>query len=635
MCSYIGYHLNVVKLTLCARPNDQKLFYWLLLNYRERTLENYDTDITYSASDYHHLRPTNWKKKVTTAEFPSRFGRTPSRFTVISTVPTDESLERVDTVTDSGATVVSYDPYNSSRAAETIYASHAKIVVHRNGSTAKNSSRSNSRRARSDSFHSTSTHSKQARGGRRITASAALRTSRQSLSSIQSSEGTPYTRPATRRKRGVNFSHARRHSRGYDEAARVPASVAGDSAYDCDYLSPVSSVRRAQLSRSLNGRSRAGTQSLANIPQVLQDNGAWNDEVRQFSHSIAKDCDNAFNSSLLSPESYLGDTTNESSMLADTTSLIVSTPTHVHDGNKTGGCIANPWDRRPLPPTPASTASARHELMMAKKRAEQREGNPSGTSARVASINRIALRNNATVEDERNHRTVSAPIYSQYSTQWGKDKIPLPSIHEGSREEGRGEGDGEKPRVVSAPAGYGYANPAQMEDYAGLEFLARQENTIRLVTPSSAKPYVETDISRPLVKPKQMLRGITAYPQSKQELDLRQRYLHDEVGCSSLDGQNRSSEDITSSTLAKKKSLWFKRGSKDKDDVLNSKTASTSSRTDHLTCTSTNSSGGPAYPPAKKKSFNLAFWRNSKDETPMQLSLAGKWTCLVRGNSRY
>ncbi|KAI3327030.1 hypothetical protein HD806DRAFT_520035 [Xylariaceae sp. AK1471] len=611
------------------QPNDQKLFYWLLLSYREKTLENYDTDLTYSASDYHHLGPTNWKKKLTTAEFPSRYGRTPSRFTVISTVPTDGSLEGADNLTDGGATVLSYDPYKSSRVIENIYASHAKIVVHRNGSIAKNSSRSNSNRARSGSFRSTSTHSRQARGGRHITAPAGLRASRQSLSSIQSGESTPYTRPASRRKRGVNFSHVRRQSRGHNEVAQAPASIAGDdTTYNYDYTSPVSSVRGAKLARSSNGRSRAGTQSMANMPQVQQYSSQWKEEVRQFSHSIAKDCDNAFNSSLLSPESCLSNTPNESSILADVTSLSLrlATPTPAPDGNSNVGCDARPWDRRPLPPTPSSTASARHELMMAKKRAGRQEDENNEAFVHMdrgtARPSGIALRTNSAVEDEPNRRIVSAPIYSQYSTQWGKDKIPLPSINEKSKEEGRSD-DGDRLRVVSAPAGYAKADSVQMDDHTGLEYLARQDNTIRLVNSPSVKPYTESKASDHLDIRKQMFRGITAYPQSKQEIDLRQRYMNDELACPSPDGQEVPSENFTSSTLVKKKSSWFKRGSKDREDVFNTKGGSTSSRTDRLTYTSTNSSGGPAIPPAKKKSFNLAFWRNSKDQAQMQMSLAG------------
>jgi hypothetical protein len=373
---------------------------------------------------------------------------------------------------------------------------------------------------------------------------------------------------------------------------------------------------------------------MANMPQVQQNSSQWNDEVRQFSHSIAKDCDNAFNSSLLSPESCLGNTPNESSISVDATPLSLNLPTSIPalDGDKEMEWDARPWDRRPLPPTPSSTTSTRHELTIAKKRAKRQEGDngerPLQTNRGAYLLDNMALGRNSALDDEGNRRIVSAPIYSQYSTQWGKDKLPLPSIHEKSREEGRSN-DGDRPRVVSAPAGYAKAGSMQMDDHTGLEYLARQDHTIRIVTSPSVKPYTGAEPTDPLDMHKQLFRGNTAYSQSKQELDLRERYISGELACTAP-GQEVPSEDFASSTLTKKKSSWFKRGSKNGEDVFNTRGGSTSSRTDRLTYTSTTSSGGPAIPPAKKKSFNLAFWRNGKDQAQMQISLAGKWDCPVR-----
>lgn len=69
------------------RPNDQKLFYVLLVKFRDAQLENYIPDLEYSASDYHHVKPTKLTKTYSTCQFPqSGKGqiRTVSRFTVIS-----------------------------------------------------------------------------------------------------------------------------------------------------------------------------------------------------------------------------------------------------------------------------------------------------------------------------------------------------------------------------------------------------------------------------------------------------------------------------------------------------------------------------------------------------------------------
>ncbi|KAI0542749.1 hypothetical protein GGR58DRAFT_169357 [Xylaria digitata] len=608
-----------------ALPNDQKLFYWLLLNYREKKLEDYDMNLTFSASDYHHLRPANWKKKFTTAEFPSRYGRVPSRFTVISTVPTDGSIEGADNATDGGTTSKSYDPYKSSRIIENVYASHAKIVVHRNGSTANNSSRSSaSRRGQSGSFRSTSTRSRQTRGGRRINAPAALRASRQSLSSIQSGESIPYMRPASRRKRRVDFSHVRIQPGGC-EVARSSTSATGDDAtHNYGHTAPVGSVRNTKLPGGSNKRKRTDTQSPASMPQANHVCPPWNEEVRQFSYSIAKDCDDAFNDSLLSPKSYLGNTSNPMSALADETLLSnrLATPTSAPNGNNNMSSDAHPWDRRPLPPTPSSTASAIDELIMEKIGIREQSENSKASKyiSRGASLlGDVPLVKHPMMEDEPNRRTISAPIYSQYSTQWGKNKIPLPSINERSNDRAHVD-TSSKYRVVSAPAGY---QKPEIDDHTDFEFLSRQDNTIRIVTSPSVKPHAEVKAPESPDTRKHISRDATAYPQSTQELSFRQRYAHDEPTTFSSNGQEAPPEDSINSTTAKKKSLWFKRGSKDSEALVGTKGKPSLGRAAHPTSTDTNSAVDPGNPPTKKKGFNIAFWRNSKHESQIHMSLAG------------
>ncbi|KAI0188009.1 hypothetical protein EV127DRAFT_343581 [Xylaria flabelliformis] len=606
-----------------AQPNDQKLFYWLLLSYREKKLENYDADLTYSPSDYHHLRPANWKKKITTAQFPSRYGRTPSRFTVISTVPTDGSIEEAGNVTDGGTTIVSYDPYKSSKILGNTYASHAKIIVHRNGSIANNSNRSSSRQGRSESFRSISTHSKQVRSGRRITAPAAMRASRQSLGSIQSGESIPYTRPASRRKRGVNFSHIRMQSGVQRGVARAPASVAGDDPTNEYGYNPLTySVEDSKLPKI--GRSRAETQPMMNVSQTYQDGTHWNEEVREFSHSIARDCDDAFNSSLLDPEPYLDNTLDEAPDSTDVTPLSVAlaAPTSTPSGryNVRGG--DHPWDHRPLPPTPSTTAS---EVATAKKLAGERHhhsNTPEHTDRSVSQLSGVAPRRTTIAEEEVKRRVASAPIYSQYSTQWGRDKIPLPSINEKSRED-TSSNAGERHRIVSAPVWYAKAGSAHVDDTAGLKYLSQHDNTIRIVNSPSTKPHAEVEAAGLTNTHMHISRGVSAYSGTKQELDLRQRYMNEEPASFSTDAQEALPKDPPNSNATKKKLSWFKRVSKDQDDVFNTEGESTSIQTKRLTYASTNSSNDPVVPPGKKKSFNLAFWRNDKNQSEARMSRAG------------
>ncbi|KAI0805527.1 hypothetical protein GGR55DRAFT_281127 [Xylaria sp. FL0064] len=618
-----------IAMELCSpRPNDQKLFYWLLFNYREKKLEDYDMDFTHSASDFHHLRPTNWRKKFTTAEFPSRYRRVPSRFTVISTVPTDGTIEVADNATDGGTTTRSYDPYKSSRVLENAYASHAKIIVHRNGSTANGSNRSStSHRGHIGSFKSSSTHSRQTRGGRHIPAPPTSRASRHSLSSIQSGDSIPYTRPASRRKRRVDFSQVRMKPAVEREVAHSPLSIsANDVTRRYGHTSPTECFRDAKPLRNSNGRNRETTQSMANMSQESHVKPPWKEVVSEFSHSIAKDCDDAFNSSLLGSKSCMYDPPNQVTVLADATPLSsrLATPTPAPKGNKFSGSDAHPWDHRPLPPTPSTTASAMDECMTEKRtfRAQSENWQTSRNIDRgllPLPLSCATPVRDSTIQDDLNRRIVSAPIYSQYSTQWGKDKIPLPSINEKSKEEVHAD-TSDKSRIVSAPPWY---PKSEANDHASLEFLAKHDRTIRLVASPSVQPYLESEPLGPPNARKQICRGVTAYPKSKQELNLRERYVNDELVSSSANAQD-SSEDVTNSTTVKKKLSWFKRGSKDKEAIYDTKGESSSSRIDLFTSTATDSiPEDPVIPPVKKKSFNLAFWRNSKHEFQAQMSLAG------------
>ncbi|KAH9884872.1 hypothetical protein F4778DRAFT_523127 [Xylariomycetidae sp. FL2044] len=605
-----------------SEPNDQKLFYWLLFDYREKQLENFDSGLSYSASDYHHLRPANWKKKFTTVQFPAQYGRTASRFTVISNVATDASGEAIETATDGGTTVKSYDPYKSSLVMGGDPPSHANIIVHRNGSVARDSTRASGLQARRNrSIRSTSTYASRAsRGTRRIPPPTELRASRRSVSSIKSAEGSPYQRPASRPKRGVDFSsiHKRPMNGQREQTHRPPASIAcDDKTYERDCASPTSPAKRTRTSTNSRGRARAGTKSMANIPRDKNDNIRWNEELRHFSRSIAKDCDEAFNSSLLSAPSYLESSPFAPSIPADARSLSVSlatpaTPTPTAASARDPKVSSRPWDARPLPPVPPPTDSVLREIKAGKRRAELMRDDPDESPGHVEKIfthlNTLSRVDLSSPREDADRRHVSAPIYSQYSTRWGRDKIQLPAITEGQREDSLGGGR-EPSRVVSAPVQSSSAL-RDMQAGADLDYLAQQKETIRFVQSPSTKapaPVPRAKLSR--------------YPQTRQDLDLRQQYTLNESPAQVSEDPTAPTKD-TAAVGIKKKSSWFKRSSKSKEDIVksDSKQGSTS---DLLTHTDTNSSTGRPAQPEKKKSFNIAFWRHSKDETEMRMSLGG------------
>ncbi|XXH02792.1 Structural maintenance of chromosomes protein 5 [Hypoxylon texense] len=587
-----------------SERNDFKLFYWLLCSYRERRLENYNADLTYSPSDYHHLRPPNWKKKYTTLDFPGKFGRHGSRFTVISNVATDANGNALDrSSTDGGTTIASYDPYKSSRVMDGVVASKAKIVIHRNGTTSTRVSKAPS--VRSVSARTNSTVSRRGRGVRNAKGPSTLRGSRRSLTSIRSGEEISYQRPvSSRRKRGVDFSQARKRSVDQGEARCRPASIAGDdTTYARDHTFPASPSKRSRLSGS--GRSRIGTQSMAD---VSPDNEClhWNEELRHFSSSIAKDCDDAFNSTLLSSDAAL-----ESPISLEPSSIAMDprTPTPMTRGTSPNVEILN---ARPLPPAPSPHHLDTYEMMTAKKRAERLQGSLHESSQQK----QIAQPSGRSKKPEADRRVVSAPIYSQYSTQWGKDKIPLPPISEDDR-----YGDSDRARIVSAPAAESSTTrltPAK--DRSGLDFLSRHEHTIRLVDPQFNRDSITSAPAAPSVCTESVY-GAKPNPQPRQGLSLRQQYLEDEMSAPIPTELATPTKEGFSNATVKKKSSWFKRSSKEKSELFDGSGLDDSN---DLGRARTNSSAGATATPVKKKSFGFNFWRGSKEQQPqLQLSLGG------------
>ncbi|KAI0138135.1 Pkinase-domain-containing protein [Hypoxylon sp. NC0597] len=617
-------------------PNEFKMFYWLIHSYKEKVLENYGTDLTHSPSDFHHLRAPNWKKRYTTVEFPAKNGRNMARFTIISNVATDENGEILERASiDGAATVQSYDPYKSSQVIEDVVASHAKIVVHRNGTTSTRSSAHPpthaSVRTRTGSVKTnSSTHSRPPRSGRRTGTSATLRKSRHSLKSIKSGEEVSYSRPVLRHKRGIDFSQARKRFTLQSEVDCRPVSIAGgDTGHSRNFSYPANSIRRSKTSKR-SGRRRFGTQSMAEASQVEDSDLHWNEELRQWSHTIAKDCDDAFNSSLLDdPDgSYLTEPPLQSSITetlamppADTTAptyTVTATTSVAAQQVGQPNIVLHSWDSRPLPPAPSAKESEIDEYVTAKQRAGQfgghRPESPALANKMVSQFNRHSRAGSSSEKVEVERRVVSAPIYSQFSTQLGRDKILLPSIVEGSRDVDY-HGDQDKVRSVSLPNPPAPSEALEMGG-AGLESLAQQKKTIRLVkTPSRQSNTVKTS-ANPSVRKNPPL-SIWPNSQIQQGLTLHQQFMADE---SKLQVPNEPSDKTGESLIPviKKKPSWFRRNSKEKNNLLNSASLG---KTDELERTNTNSSTATAKVLTKKKSFGFGWLRGSKERPQYKLSL--------------
>lgn len=618
----------------CARPNDEKLFYRLLHEYREAQMENYNTTSTnmvHSKSDFHHLKPPNLGKRISTCQFTQagRKGhvRNVSRFTVISNVAETES-----------GTVQSYDPYNASRVLHPCnsQASHAKITIHRNspepGAHAEPSVVSHSYRSYKTAVAGSPQPRKTMNSQQSGTANQ-LYSPPGTMSSLQSSRvgaGTPRVRPTSRHKRGVDFSAVRKRPnearrRSSDRSRKAPASIAGDNTtYGRDNLSPASPQKKKPEPRNVTT-----AKTMAEVVKPRDDSVIWNEELKQLGHKIAEHCDEAFRSSLLSSasgEEFDGrreatplSFTLESSpaMQSPRTSPTTVSPPPRHSSRH--------WESRPLPPIPREAAPTPEP----KAFRNFFNGKHSRAYAGTEGPNS---------QQAPDRRVVSAPVNSRH----GGGVSQLPSIYENTPD-GRKPNDSGKGRIVSAPADSPAGLPTP-HDNRGLDYLARVENSIRVVnSPTDVKTYGTYDpvqAPQPLNVRKKYPRGVSEPQDSSgrcSRLEMREpsgldRYQESHVGEGESRTPSQGSEALGGSKK-KRPTSWFKRSSKESVNEPSSSAGEKTSRfkegsfftnANHANRSSSQTTSETLVPPSsKKKGFSLSsFWKTNKPEPTM--SLAGK-----------
>ncbi|KAG5950264.1 hypothetical protein E4U53_005320 [Claviceps sorghi] len=455
-----------LKLT-CEESNDQKAFYWLLHNYRNKQLEDFKPELAHSMSDYHHLKPTIWKKRISTCQFEKTrangHGRSVSRFTVISTAAEDD--------TDN------YDPCRASRVLQKCdsQVSQARVTVHRDGQVISTTTTtgpakrvqnvSNSRRIRANSTRASLTSRPQSSYG----SLASLRSSRQ---------GTPQIRvPSLRHKRGVNFSHIRNRSNSAGPGCRSNAgktiSVPGLASVG------VMTAKRASApaARSSSpGKARQTDETVrkaigAPKNRATQKDGASmifnEEELRHFSNDIAKDCDAAFKTSIAVDDSECG------SSMIDADSRRVSSPFSLSLDSATRNVSpateisTSSWHSRPLPPLPKDGTT--HTKQSTRDRVTEHAEPPNRENRTEAAAGEEATRVGVFLPRPADRRAVSAPTYSQASRKLST----LPSINENAGVQGDGT------RIVSAPP-HSAMRRANEKNHS-MEYLSKVEHTIRVV----------------------------------------------------------------------------------------------------------------------------------------------------------
>lgn len=593
-------------------PNEQKVFYLLLVAHRDRLLEDYDPGLTYSASDYHHLRPQAWATRVSTRQFNTH-GRTPSRFTVISTVAD----------TDAGGTVRSYDPYNASRNLAPQQASHARITVHPG-----NMDIEDIKEIASGSLPSkVGTVSSQAK--RKTNSSLRSRTvsyaqsQRSSMSSIHSNRQGPSGVLVKRlHRRGVDFSSVRK-------------AAVGPRRWSMDKQKRPASASIAD-GRSTRGERAAayGLQdeikledisTVASMGDVDTASPAFDEDLVRFSHSIAEACDDAFRSSLIASSPDPADRNIRSSLTPFTIEFgaesAEQTPEPMYNPR-----ISNPWDSRPLPPTPPIELTP-SPLRRNKVKLEEIPY-PYGTNFSAYGGNSDMLP--APTSGSTQRRVTSAPVYAQYT----RESRPLPSIYEHSPAPLN-----IPPRVVSAPATATQAPLPTPNDNKNLEFLANAENTIRIVESPTAKKSTGSAVVpqplRVLKKSPPTNLDLSQGRRVSQELNTpRDRYnFHSQLPDLAEEpaSNGRSSSNGSSVGPKKKLSTWFRRTSKasSKDDVTETPDTSVVGEDQSLdtvhggpphrfASTSTAAPPNEVTHPSKKKS--LMFWKTPKNEQHMSIA---------------
>ncbi|KAJ0123371.1 BR serine/threonine-protein kinase [Diaporthe amygdali] len=588
--------------------NEQKLFYHLLVSHRDRLLENYDPDLAHSTSDYHHLRPPAWTTRVSTRKFHVQ-GRTPSRFTVISTVAD----------TEASGTVRSYDPYYASRNLAPGQASHARIVVHRAGSLEPGKARS----VASGSVPSRMGTGSSSVARKRLNTSLRSRTvsyapsQRSSMSSIRSSrQGTASVLVKPRHKRGVNFSSVRKGAPSADQQGNrrsiaASASIAGDqTTYNRDNTSPNSPRKKAKKEYD----------STSLLHHIGTSASVVDDEMIHFSNSIARDCDDAFSSSLIASPS---DTMDRNRQSLTPFSVDFGTPAIERTPEPICAPRAgiHPWDSRPLPPTPPTEVTPSSQRIQAPQKINTTSRHGPSVSLNVAPL--------ATSAGQR--RITSAPVYAQYA----RDARPLPSIFE-SPNVLNGQS-----RIVSAPPMKTPAALPTPNDNSNLDFLAANaEQTIRIVqSPTAMKETGSSIIPRPLnvrKKSASVPSDTVESHKASQESDARKKYsvhgwmpdLPEEPTT-----HGRSSSNGSSIGPRKKLSTWFRRNSRansngDMDETTDTsvtnedqarETAAVATKPQRFDSTSTGAAPPPvAAQPSRKKSF--MFWKTSKSNNRMSIA---------------
>ena len=354
-------------------------------------------------------------------------------------------------------------------------------------------------------------------------------------------------------------------------------------------------------SMSPSRSAQAKSTPLIEVEKPKDDSIFWNDELLQLGHRIARDCDEAFSSSVLG--SYPSEGTSFTRG-ASPFSISLGTPSPGYFPETpispvTEGETQNNYDNRPLPPVPseAPVTPSSHPIYGDNVQ-------PIGQSKNFT----LHSMNTDLVVPER--RTVSEPVYMPS----GREVRPLPSIRENTSEDWRNSGHN---RATPVPID----TPGPVDK--SLDYLSRVENSIRVVnSPTGQMRDQFADVPKPL-----NIRKTRPGPQGSGNPSSEHPH-QDDTRQSSGEAQKSGQESGDPSRGGSQSSKmrmpsWFRRASKDDTSSQNSaRIADNSIRSKEvLRDLDVNQLPQPASSQQeKKKPFRLSFWKNSKPD-PKRFSL--------------
>lgn len=450
------------------RPNHEKVLYTKLLNYVEEQLENYQGNIEYSASDYHH-KP-KYEKPPPMPQLSSRaslhrsrvqLGNTASRYSIlVEGVPRKSFSHRRPSMSSQhgppssvqqrapsvAETEGSYDPFRSSRAQiHKAQTDHARITVlrglsNRNAGNRQSLSSFNRRPASKassqrptlqspveDHFSIVSTppaaHSSQLarlRNERRVSRGSTRHT-------FSSSTGTRVVHISSSYRRGVSFAHIRKRSASADiPTSRYSSSIAREAAKPRSSSTPLASLPGSpQQTPSPNVpvgtiRSKKPVSDPDPVSKPRITSQYWKEDTRKVSKELENFCDEAFNR--VSVASSAPTTTTA---VTDCRSCgTPATSRSIHDNFPTphGGVrrVAKSsdlkaYEDRPLPEPPVEEslgAFAHRELAQTKQRLLKRAADsgmtPGALDEVIAHLDRLMQPSEIRLLEE-NRRAVSTP----------------------------------------------------------------------------------------------------------------------------------------------------------------------------------------------------------------------------------